>query len=60
MIDWTPSQARPGYVEKTIQSGAATIIIYRPIMDDHVRAKAEQQAKESLGAVLQTYIKRKG
>jgi hypothetical protein len=60
MTDWTPSQACPGYREKTIQRGAATIIIRRPIMDDDVRAKCEQRARETLGAVMQNYIKRKG
>ena len=59
MNDWTVSQTCPGYREKTIQHGAATIVIRRPILDDAERAKREKRAKDTLGRVLNDYIHRK-
>ena len=60
MSEWTPSQTCPGYREKTIQRGDATIIIRRPILDGAEQAKREKQAKEVLGHVMHNYIRRKG
>lgn len=60
MSEWTPSQTCPGYREKTIQRGDATIIIRRPILDGAEQAKREKQAKEILANVMRNYIRRKG
>lgn len=59
MSDWTPSQTCPGYREKTIQHGQATIVIRRPILDEAERTKQERWAKDTLGRVLNDYIHRK-
>ena len=59
MNDWIVSQTCPGYREKTIQRGDATIIIRRPIRDAAEQAKHEKHARTVLGNVLRDYIKRK-
>lgn len=59
MSEWTPSQTCPGYREKTIQKGAVTIIIRRPVLDPAEQAKREKHAEAVLGRVLSDYIKRK-
>ena len=59
MSEWTPSQTCPGYREKTIQHGHATIVIRRPILDEAERAKREKRAKDTLGRVMTDYIHRK-
>jgi len=59
MSDWTPSQTCPGYREKTIQRGYATIVIRRPILDEAERTKREQYIQDALGSVLHDYIHRK-
>lgn len=60
MNEWIESQTRPGYREKTIQRGDATIIIRRPILDGAEQAKREKRAVETLGPVMNNYIRRKG
>lgn len=60
MSDWTLSTTCPGYREKTIQRGAATIIIRRPILNEVEQAKREKQVQDALGRVLNDYIRRKG
>ena len=59
MNDWIESKTCPGYREKTIQRGAATIIIRRPILGEAEQAKREKHAKDTLGSVLRDYTKRK-
>ena len=59
MSDWTPSQTCPGYREKTIQRGATTIVIRRPILDAAEQAKREKHVQDALGCVMRDYIKRK-
>lgn len=59
MSDWTISTTCPGYREKTIQRGDATIIIRRPILDEAERAKREKQVRDGLAPVLRDYLKRK-
>jgi hypothetical protein len=59
MSDWTPSAGNPGYIEKTIQTGPATVVILRPVMDREEQAKREQKTRDTLGNVLQDYIRRK-
>ena len=59
MTDWTPSTSCPGYREKTIQSGAATIIIRRPILDQVEQAKVEKQTTIALESAMRSYIYRR-
>ena len=59
MNDWVPSESCPGYREKTVQSGAATIIIRRPILDPVEQAKREKQATVALEAAMRSYIYRR-
>lgn len=44
---------------KTIQHGAVTIIIHRPVLDEKERAKREQQVKDTTATVMRDYLKRK-
>jgi hypothetical protein len=59
MSDWTPSVDNPGYMERTTRKGVATIVILRPVMDREEQAKREQKTRDTLGNVLQDYIRRK-
>lgn len=59
MSEWTLSPTCPGYREKTIQRGAVTITIRRPILDPAEQAKREKHAQDVLGSVLRDYIRRK-
>lgn len=59
METWTISTSHPGYREKTVQSGAATIIIRRPILDPIEQAKREKQATIALEAAMRSYIYRR-
>lgn len=59
MSDWTISQTRPGYREKTIQRGAATIVIYRPILDNAEQAKREKRTREALESVMRDQLHRR-
>ena len=58
MNDWIESQTCPGYREKTIQRGAATIIIRRPILSAAEQAKREKHARNQLASVLKDYQRR--
>lgn len=51
MSDWTT---------KTVQHGACTVIIHRPVLTEQDRAKQERQAQDTLSHVMCDYIKRKG
>lgn len=59
MNDWTPSETCPGYREKTIQHGAATIVIRRPILSEGEQARREQYARDALGNILHDHIRKK-
>ena len=59
METWTISTDCPGYREKTIQKGAATIIIRRPILDQEEQAKREKQTAIALEAAMRSYIYRR-
>jgi hypothetical protein len=50
MQDWTT---------QTLQHGAVTIIVRRPVLTEKERAKREQQAKTALTGVMRDYMKRK-
>ena len=59
METWTISIDCPGYREKTIQRGAATIIIRRPILDSVEQAKREKQTTVALEGAMRNYIFRR-
>jgi hypothetical protein len=59
METWTPSECCPGYREKTVKRGPATIIIRRPILDQVEQAKREKQATIALEAAMRSYIYRR-
>lgn len=52
MSDWIPSVDNPGHMEKTIQKGAATIIIFRPVLSDEERTEREGKARAALQSAL--------
>ena len=49
MSEWTT---------QTLQYGAATIIVRRPVLTDLERTKREQQVKSTLNGVMRDYYKR--
>ena len=59
MSDWTPSISCPGYREKTIQRGAATIIILRPELDEVEQAKREKKISAELENAMRNYLYRR-
>lgn len=59
MNDWTPAPDRPGYRCKTVQRGMATIVIYRPILDEAAAAKAQQKARTALEGAMRDHYTRK-
>lgn len=58
MSNWTPAPDRPGYRCKTLQHGPATIIIYRPILDETQAAKAQAKTRTELEHVLRDHYGR--
>lgn len=59
MGGWTTSQARPGYIEKTIQHGAATIVIFRPAVEQAEQARREDRARTALESAMKDYLYRR-
>jgi hypothetical protein len=59
MEGWTPAADRPGYRCKTVQRGPATIIIYRPILNEAEGAKAQQKTRTALEGAMRNYIRRR-
>ena len=59
MNNWIESQTCPGYREKTIQRGAVTIIVRRPILGAAEQAKREKHVQDTLASVLRDYIRKK-
>ena len=59
MNEWVQSERCPGYREKTVQCGAATVIIRRPILDEEEKAKREKQTTIALEAAMRSYIYRR-
>lgn len=47
------------YNTKTLQHGACTIHVHRPILTEAERTKREQAAKDTLGRVLAGYKRKK-
>ena len=59
MDEWVTSTSCPGYREKTIHRGAATIIIRRPILNKEEQAKVEKQTIIALESAMRSYIYRR-
>ena len=58
MSNWIPSAKNPGYIEKTIKSGAATITILRPILSEEEKAKRTEDVRATLESVMREHYKR--
>lgn len=56
---WAESPEHPGYQVKTIQHGACTIQVLRPILDEKERQKREAHVKAVAERVLSDYYIRK-
>lgn len=59
MDTWTPSQANPGYLEKTFQHGAATITILRPVLSETENARRTSNTRTALESAMREYITRR-
>ena len=59
MSDWTPSVDNPGFTEKIIRCGMATVTISRPILSDEERTRREANARTSLESVMREYLTRR-
>ena len=49
--DWTTG-IKEGYETKTVQVGNCTVRIHSPILDDHERAKREDQVRDALRGLI--------
>lgn len=58
MTNWT-TEARQGYITKTVRHGNCTIVIHRPILSKPERAKREQRVRDVMGREMHQYIERK-
>lgn len=56
---WSPSTAKPGYVEKTMVSGAATVVVYRPVLSNEERTTRESQTRTALEGAMREYFSRR-
>ena len=59
MNNWTLSTEHPGYRCKTIQRGACTVTVFRPILDEQESAKRENHVKAVAERALKNYIERR-
>lgn len=57
MSEWTPSETRPGYIEKSMQHGNCEITIFRPVFTDQERTTRERRVKDVLERCVSEYIK---
>lgn len=55
MEEWKTTTDRPGYRCKTVQSGNATIVIYRPILSETEATKAQEKARNALESVMREH-----
>lgn len=59
-MDWTPSKSRPGYREKTLKHGPATITVYRPELSPQETEAREKATAAALRPVMAKYLRRIG
>ncbi len=57
-MDWKTSESRPGYQEKHLRHGPATITVYRPILTPQEREAQERALSAALSPVMAKYIRR--
>lgn len=57
MNEWIPSAKNPGYIEKTIQCGAATITLLRPLLSEDEKAHRTEQARNVLANVMREHYR---
>ena len=57
MDKWIPSATNPGYIEKTIKCGAATITLLRPILGEEEKARRTEQARNVLANVMREHYR---
>ena len=55
-MDWTPSESRPGYREKTLQHGSVTITVYRPELSPQETEAREKATADALKPIMAKYI----
>ena len=56
MEKWNTATDRPGYCCKKVQHGAATIVIYRPMLSEAETAKAQEKARAVLESVMREHL----
>lgn len=56
-MDWKTSDSRPGYQEKTLRHGNATITVYRPILSNQERETRERQVADALKPIMTNYYR---
>jgi hypothetical protein len=44
---------------QTLQFGAVTIIVHRPVLTEQERSRREQQVTDAMTSVMRDYMKRK-
>ena len=59
MTTWSLSTTKPGYMEKTMIFGAATIVVYRPTLSTEDRATRESQTRTALEGAMREYFNRR-
>ena len=57
-MDWKASESRPGYLEKTLIYGAATITVYRPDLSPQEREAREREVAAALSPIMAAYLRR--
>lgn len=57
-MDWKTSESRPGYQEKTLRHGVATITVYRPILSTQERETREKAIASALSPIMANYYRR--
>jgi hypothetical protein len=58
METWETATDRPGYRRKVVQRGAATIVIYRPILSEAEAAKAQEKTRTALEGAMREHYSR--
>lgn len=59
MSDWTPSVDNPGFMEKTIRCGMATIVISRPVLSEEERIEREGKTRTALEGAMREHLHRR-
>lgn len=58
MSNWKQATDRPGYRYKTVKRGYATIVIYRPILNEAEAAKAQETTRAALEGAMREHYSR--